>query len=181
MKTIQYIITILCSVLLMSCYNNPDNPIEGKLDQTEVMNIFSCEEGQVAVFRADNLDVIKYTISEIYSQETDSTLSKSITMKGVNFDGNDFYTIETQIVCTNKKQIDVSFCYTLKIDNNHVYTQSGVYQYIDTQNTGKIPQNLAIQNKSNETIALFEYKKGLKYYKDNNNVQYNFREGTVNW
>ena len=42
MKTIQYIITILCSVLLMSCYNNPDNPIEGKLDQTEVMNVFSC-------------------------------------------------------------------------------------------------------------------------------------------
>ena len=90
MKTIQYIITILCSVLLMSCYNNPDNPIEGKLDQTEVMNVFSCDEGQVAVFRADNLDVIKYTISEIYSQETDSTLSKSITMKVVDFDCNDF-------------------------------------------------------------------------------------------
>ena len=102
-------------------------------------------------------------------------------MKGVNFDGNDFYTIETQIVCTNKKQIDVSFYYTLKIDNNHVYTQSGVYQYIDTQNTGKIPQNITILNKSNETIALIENKKGLKYYKDNNNVQYNFREGTVNW
>lgn len=181
MKTIQYIITILCSVLLMSCYNNPDNPIEGKLDQTEVMNIFSCEEGQVAVFRADNLDVIKYTISEIYSQETDSTLSKSITMKGVNFDGNDFYTIETQIVCTNKKQIDIYLCYTFKIDEEHVYTQKGTYQYIDTQNTSMIPQSATILNENNEKIALLEYNKGLKYYKDNNNIQYNFKEGTVNW
>lgn len=182
MKTIKFISIILWGILLSSCeFPNPENPTMGKINETNVMNFFTCKEGQQAIFRSDYLDVIKYTISNTQSYQTDSTLSNTITMKGVNFDGNDFYTIEIEIVCTNKKQIDIYLCYTFKIDEEHVYTQKGTYQYIDTQNTGMIPQSATILNENNEKIALLEYNKGLKYYLDNNNIQYNFKEGTVNW
>jgi len=171
---------LLCAVincfLLISCEKekNEQDPqpqviTEGKLDENAVMEYLPYSDGHKVSFSSTLGTSVKYTVSKTELTSANSKKGVSVTMKGKDFDGFDGYNIDMQVTCVDKKQIEVSFLYTLKL-NNKEYTQSGAYLYVDKTNSGEIPQTISLLNQDNVEVAIIEYKKGLINYKDENLV-----------
>lgn len=186
MKLTKYICAVLCGLLLVACNsNNPDNPKsnkQGKLDEVAVMQFVPYTKGQIVVFNNQSLGVtVKYTITDVTQTRTDSTLQVTAKMKGVDFDGIDYYNLEVYILCTNKKQIDASLTYAFKMNESHVYAQSGTYHFIDTNDTGEFPQTIILSNKKGINVAQLINQQGVQYYLDKDQVKFTLYQGVINF
>ena len=186
MKLTKYICAVLCGLLLVACNsnepNNPNSGKQGKLDEMAVMQFVPYTKGQTVVFNNQGHGImVKYTVTDVAQTRTDSTLQVTAKMKGVDFDGVDYYNLEVSAVCTNKKQIDVSLTYAFKMDESHVYVQSGTYHFIDTNDTGEFPQTITLSNKEGINVAQLISQQGVQYYLDNDQVKLTLYQGVINF
>jgi hypothetical protein len=174
MKLSQIILAIIIGLCMIACESNEpeltanQTTIEqGKLNAAEVMKFLPYTKGQtIECFNSGFGIAIIYTVQEVTQSRTDSALSILVKMKGMDYDKCDYYNIETSVTCTNKKQIDVTFTYSFKMSESRIDTQIGTYQYIDTENSGAIPQNIVLLNRDNLEVAQLTHKLGINYYLD---------------
>lgn len=186
MKHTKYIYAVLLGLLMVACEGNePDNPSlnkQGKLNEKAVMQYVPYEKGQIVVFNNQSFGVtVKYTITDVTQTRTDSTLQVISKMKGVDFDGVDYYNLEIMVVCTNKKQIDAYLTYAFKKDEDHIYTQSGTYCFKDINDTGDFPQTITLSNKGDLSVAQLVNQQGIQYYLAQDLVKFTHYQGVINF
>lgn len=193
MKLSKIIYVVFLGLLMVACDGNASEPKEnpqpedstrvehGQLDESVVRKFVPYKKGQNVIFSNHNFYTVKYTVNDVAQTKTDSTLSIVAKMKGVDFDGVDYYNIEVAVTCTNKKRVDASFTYTFKMNESLVYTQSGTFKYIDKENTGEYPTIITLSNKDNLEVAQLINMQGIQYYLDNDEILFTLYHGTVNW
>ena len=167
-------LAIVAGLLMVACESkepeltaNQINTEQGKLNPEEVIKFLPYTKGQtMECFNSGFGIAITYTVHEVIQSRTDSTLSVLVKMKGVDYDKCDYYNIETSVTCTNKKQIDIIFTYSFKMSESRIETQIGTYRYLDTENSGTIPQCIVLQNRGNIEVAQLTHKLGINYYLD---------------
>lgn len=194
MNKLRLITMALCVILFVACEPEEPEPQntqtgavaettpkeeaqQGQIKLDSILRFVPYSEKQVIGF-GDNLgNSIKYTVTTLEKQISDTESKIVLIMQGRDLDGGEFYYITINVVCVKNRQIDITFNYTFQINETNKKEQIGTWHFEDTQSKGLLPEQIEVRNQDNVVTAQLRRDNGIVFYLDVNNTKFNIISG----